>query len=41
MAGVYADITGKGSVIATQMAVEGCLTAECAGMKIEVVSADH
>ncbi len=41
MAGVYADITGKGSVIATQMAVEDCLAAECTGMKIEVISADH
>lgn len=39
--GVYADITGKGSVIATQMAVDECLKAECAGMKIEVISADH
>ncbi len=25
MAGVYADITGKGSVVATQMAVDDCL----------------
>ncbi len=41
MTGVYADITGKGSVIATQMAVDDCLAAECAGMKIEVISADH
>ena len=41
MTGVYADITGKGSVVATQMAVDDCLKAECAGMKIEVISADH
>ncbi|WP_167350059.1 ABC transporter substrate-binding protein [Methylobacterium platani] len=41
MAGVYADITGKGSVAATQMAVDDCLAAECRGMTIEVVSADH
>jgi branched-chain amino acid transport system substrate-binding protein len=41
MAGVYSDITGKGSVLAAQMAVQDCLKAECAGLKIEVVSADH
>lgn len=41
MSGVYSDIAGKGSVLATQMAVEDCLKAECAGLKIEVVSADH
>ncbi len=41
MSGVYSDITGKGSIAATRMAVEDCLKAECAGMKIEVISADH
>lgn len=41
MNGVYADITGKGSVVATQMAVDDCLKAECKGMTIEVISADH
>ncbi len=41
MAGIYADITGKGSVVATQLAVDDCLKAECAGMHIEVISADH
>jgi len=41
MSGVYSDITGKGSITAARMAVEDCLKAECAGMKIEVVSADH
>lgn len=41
MSGVYSDITGKGSIVATQMAVDDCLKAECAGMKIEIVSADH
>jgi branched-chain amino acid transport system substrate-binding protein len=41
MAGVYSDITGKGSVLAAQMAVQDCLKAECGGMKIEVLSADH
>ena len=41
MSGVYSDFAGRGSVLATQMAVEDCLKAECAGLKIEVVSADH
>ena len=41
MSGVYSSISGKGAVIATRMAVEDCLRAECAGMKIEVLSADQ
>jgi branched-chain amino acid transport system substrate-binding protein len=41
MDGVYSDLTGKGSILATEMAVEDCLKAECAGMKVEVLSADH
>jgi branched-chain amino acid transport system substrate-binding protein len=41
MSGVYSDITGKGSVVAARMAVEDCLKAECAGLRIEIVSADH
>lgn len=41
MSGVYSDITGKGSVLAARMAVEDCLKAECAGLKVEIVSADH
>ena len=41
MSSAYSDITGKGSVVATQMAVDDCLKAECRGMTIEVVSADH
>lgn len=41
MSGVYSDITGKGSVVATQMAVDDCLKAECKGMTIEILSADH
>ena len=41
MSGVYSSVAGKGAVIATQMAVDDCLKAECAGMRIEVVSADH
>ena len=41
MSGVYSSIAGKGAVIATRMAVEDCLKAECAGMRIEVLQADH
>lgn len=41
MSGVYSDFTGQGSVVAAQLAVDDCLKAECAGMSVEVVSADH
>jgi branched-chain amino acid transport system substrate-binding protein len=46
--GVITDMTGSlsaqsgtGSVVAAQMAVDDCLAKECAGMKIEILSADH
>ena len=39
--GVYSDATGAGSVLATRMAVEDAFAAECQGIKIELVSADH
>lgn len=41
MSGVYSDITGKGSIVAARMAADDCLKAECAGMTVEIVSADH
>ncbi|WP_186417175.1 ABC transporter substrate-binding protein [Bosea sp. CS1GBMeth4] len=41
MSGVYSDITGKGSITAARLAVDDCLKAECAGMTVEIVSADH
>lgn len=41
MNGVYADLTGAGSVAAVRMAVEECRRGPCAGMAIEIVSADH
>ena len=41
MSGIYSDLAGKGSVLAARMAVEDCLKAECAGLRIEVLSADH
>lgn len=41
MSGPYSGFGGKGSVVATQLAIEDCLKAECKGMKIEMLSADH
>ena len=38
--GVYADLSGEGSVIAARMAVED-FGAEAKGIKVEIVSADH
>jgi branched-chain amino acid transport system substrate-binding protein len=40
MSGLYADLSGQGSVIAAQMAVEEA-GGTVAGMPIEVISADH
>jgi branched-chain amino acid transport system substrate-binding protein len=41
MSGSLSAQAGRGSVIAAQMAMEDCLAKECAGMKIEILSADH
>lgn len=41
MAGPYSALSGAGSLIAVKMAVDDCLKAECKGMKIEILSADH
>lgn len=41
LSGPYSDFAGRGSAIATQMAVDDCLKAECKGMQIDVISADH
>ena len=41
MNGSLAAQTGQGAVLATQMAVEDCLAAECKGMTVDVISADH
>jgi branched-chain amino acid transport system substrate-binding protein len=41
MSGLYADITGPGSVVAAKMAVEDYLKATKSKLKVEVVSADH
>jgi len=40
MSGLYADLTGPGSVVAAKMAVED-FGAAAKGMKVEIVSADH
>jgi branched-chain amino acid transport system substrate-binding protein len=40
MSGLYADITGPGSVIAAKLAVED-FGAEKKGLKVEIVGADH
>ncbi len=41
MSGLYADIGGPGSVVAAKMAVEDFQKTSKAGLKIEVLSADH
>jgi len=41
MAGPYSGMGGAGSVVAAKMAIDDCLQAECKGINIEVVSADH
>ena len=40
MSGLYADLTGPGSVVAARLAVEDFGAAK-KGMKVEIVSADH
>lgn len=41
MTGPYSGMGGSGSVVAARMAIDDCLKAECKGMKVEVVYADH
>ena len=41
MTGPYASMGGAGSTVAAKMAIDDCLAAECKGLKIEMVSADH
>ncbi len=41
LSGVYSDVAGKGTVIATQMAIDDFMAKEKPGFKIELVSADH
>ena len=41
LSGVYSDVAGKGTVLATQMAIDDFIAREKPGFKIEIVSADH
>jgi branched-chain amino acid transport system substrate-binding protein len=41
MSGPYSAMGGPGSVVAAKMAIEDCMKAECKGMKIELLTADH
>ena len=41
LAGPYSDATGAGSILATRMATEDCLAAECRGMTIDIITGDH
>src|SRR5690606_25481445 len=41
VSGTYAAMGGSGSVAAARLAIEDCLAAECKGMQIDLVSADH
>jgi len=41
LSGPYASLAGEGSITAVKMAVDDCLKAECKGMKIELLTADH
>ena len=41
MTGPLSSQTGSGAVLAAQMAAEDCKRAECAGMTIEILAADH
>ena len=41
LSGVYADVAGKGTVLATQMAIDDFMAREKPAFKVEIVSADH
>lgn len=41
MSGAYADVTGRGSVVAAKMAVEDYLSTTDSKLKVDVISADH
>ncbi len=41
LSGVYSDVAGSGTVLATKMAIEDFTAAEKPSFKIEMVSADH
>lgn len=41
MSGPYSGMGGPGSLVAARLAADDCLKAECKGMKIDIVYADH
>ncbi|HOY36009.1 MAG TPA: ABC transporter substrate-binding protein [Piscinibacter sp.] len=41
LSGVYSDVSGKGTVVATQMAIDDFVAKERPSFKVEMVSADH
>jgi branched-chain amino acid transport system substrate-binding protein len=41
LSGVYSDVSGKGTVVATQMAIDDFVAKEKPTFKVEMVSADH
>lgn len=41
LSGVYSDVSGPGTVVATKMAIEDFIASEKPGFKVEMVSADH
>jgi branched-chain amino acid transport system substrate-binding protein len=41
MSGLYADLTGPGSVVAARLAVEDFQKTSKAGLKVEIIGADH
>ena len=41
LSGVYSDVAGKGTIVATEMAVEDFLAKDKPAFKVEIVSADH
>jgi len=41
LSGVYSDVAGSGTVVATKMAIDDFVAAEKTSFKVEMVSADH
>lgn len=41
LGGPYSITAGQGSILATRMAIADCMKAECAGLGVEMISADH
>ena len=41
LSGVYSDVAGKGTVVATEMAIADFMASEKPAFKVEMVSADH